>query len=108
MAGDDRGLADAGRLGVEVLVMVERYCVLYVRWREAEAQLAAGGIVTEAPRSRVRMLSPWLSVARQASSEFLRLERELGLSPHRRLTARPLLADGSPAPQNVWDDISCR
>jgi P27 family predicted phage terminase small subunit len=98
-------LADARRLGAEVLVIVERYCTLYCRWREAEQHLVADGIIVAAPRSGVLSQSPWLSVSRQSHAAMTKLEVELELSPHRRVTSRPLLADGSPAPSSVWDEL---
>jgi P27 family predicted phage terminase small subunit len=98
-------LADARHLGAEVLIMVERYCTLYCRWREAEQHLTADGIIVAAPRSGVPSQSPWLAVSRQAHAAMMKLEVELQLSPLRRATSRPLLADGSPAPPSVWDDL---
>jgi P27 family predicted phage terminase small subunit len=98
-------LADARRLGFEVLIIVERYCVLYCRWRQAEEHLATEGVIVAASRSGVPSQNPWLSVSRQAQTAMTKLEVELELSPHRRATDRPLLADGSPVPPSAWDEV---
>jgi P27 family predicted phage terminase small subunit len=99
----------AGTLGEETLPMVERYCLVYARWREAEAMLGREGTIVRAPRTGVAMLSPWHSVARAAAAQLGKLESELGLTPLRRGGAhramRPLLADGSPAPRTAIEEL---
>jgi len=100
-------LAAAGTLGAETLPAIERYCVVLSRWRAAEAALAREGTVVAAPTSGVAMISPWLSVSRSAAAQLAKLEAELGLVPARRSNAvraaRPLQADGTPAPPTALD-----
>lgn len=97
-----QALAAAGSLSADLAPQIERYAVAVARWREAEAKLAAEGIILTAPGSGVPMVNPWHGISRAAAAEAGRLERELGLTPLRRArtgrAARPLLANGRPAP----------
>jgi hypothetical protein len=66
--------------------------------------------VTTAPRSGVPMLSPWLSIARNAAAECMKLETELALSPARRGRAiearRSLRANGTRRPPSDWEKLA--
>jgi phage terminase small subunit len=100
-------MVDAGTLAAESLAAVERYCLTYVRWREAEAMMAADGVVVRARRTGVPAISIWFSVSRIAAAQMGKLEAELGLVPARRGRAtramRALLADGTLAPPTDWE-----
>lgn len=97
-----RAMAAAHTLSPENLPLVERYASAHLRWREAERMILDGGAVIAAPRSKVPMANPWLSISRSAAAAATRLEAELGLSPARRgrasRPARSLRADGSARP----------
>ncbi len=98
---------EAHTLTPACLPAIERFACAAARWRLAEARIADAGPVVAAPRSHVPQLNPWLSVARAASAEAGRLERELGLLPARRANAaeapRSLKADGTLRPASAWD-----
>ncbi len=100
-------LARAHTLTEATLPAIERYSAAVARWREAQRQISASGVIVEASRSRVPQISAWHSVARQASAEAAKIERELGLLPARRAnvaeTPRSLRADGSRRPPGPWD-----
>jgi P27 family predicted phage terminase small subunit len=100
-------MVDAGTLAAESLVAIERYCLSYVRWREAEAMMAADGVVVRARRTGVPAVSIWFSISRVTAAQMGKLEAELGLVPARRGRAtratRALLGDGTPAPRTDWE-----
>src|SRR5690348_17144129 len=79
-----RERAAEGWLTADTLPLIQRYCIAFGRWREAEAAIAAEGAVVEAPKTKVKMVNPWLSISRNAAAEMSRLERELKISPARR------------------------
>ena len=45
-------MANAGTLDVASLPLIERYCVQWARWRHAEDQLEAEGVIVIAPGVR--------------------------------------------------------
>ena len=63
-------MSRAGTLGVENAAILERFCVLFARWREAEAKVAEMGAVIPAPISGVPMPNPWLSIANAAGASI--------------------------------------
>jgi P27 family predicted phage terminase small subunit len=103
-------MAEARTLSAANLPAVERYAAATARWREAQTRLAAEGSVTSAPRTGVPMISPWVSIARNAAAECARLEIELALSPARRGRAheasRPLRANGTRGPRSDWERLA--
>jgi phage terminase small subunit len=100
-------MVNAGTLAAESLVAIERYCLTYVHWREAEAMMAADGVVVRARRTGVPAVSIWFSISRVAAAQMGKLEAELGLVPARRghvtRAVRALSADGSVAPRTDWE-----
>jgi P27 family predicted phage terminase small subunit len=66
------------------LPQLERYSLIYGRWREAEARVAEQGIVVPAARTGTAMPNQWLWVARGEADRLLRLESELGFGPAAR------------------------
>ena len=62
---------------------VESYCVVYARWRNAEAALAEQGTVVKSPNG-YPILNPNLSVANEALRQMRAFAAELGLSPAAR------------------------
>lgn len=106
--GAIEAMAAQGTLDRASLPLIERYAVAWARWRDAEAQLAASGVIVTAPKSGVSMISVWHSIARTAAAQCTKAEIELGLSPARRgaavTAARPLQADGSPGSASVVFD----
>ena len=81
----------------------------YVRWRQAEAMLAAEGAVVRARRTGVPAVNIWFGISRAMASQLTKLEIELALVPTRRGQAsramRPLLSDGTPAPRTVLEEL---
>jgi P27 family predicted phage terminase small subunit len=102
-------MVDAGTLAAESLVAIERYCLFYDRWREAEAMMAADGVVVRAKRTGVPAVSIWFSISRVAAVQMGKLEAELGLVPARRgrvtRAMRALQADGTPGPRTAWEEL---
>jgi P27 family predicted phage terminase small subunit len=88
-------LTAARTLGLECAPLVERYSLTFARWREAEAQLAAGGMMLKAEGTGTLYPSPWLYVTRGEGAVLLKLEAELGLGPSARgrVTTAPPLED---------------
>lgn len=77
-------MREQGTFGPENRHQVQRLALAYVRYDHASAEIARGGAITRAPRTKVQMLSVWLTVAKHASDEASTLEAELGLTPRRR------------------------
>lgn len=74
----------AGTLGAENVHQVQRLVLAYVRYDQAASEVARSGAVTKAPKTKVPMLSVWVSVLKGASEEASTIEAELGLTPRRR------------------------
>lgn len=62
---------------------LERYCVLYLRWREMEADIAAHGH-TQAGNNGVSIPRPEVGIAAKLSQQLTQLESRFGLSPSAR------------------------
>ena len=96
-------MSAAGTLGMENTRTIERYVVLYARWREAEAHVAQHGAVVPAPRSSVPMPNPNLAVANAASDRLGKIEAELGLTPSSRArVARPATQSQHGVADSPW------
>lgn len=68
----------AGQVGPQDTAGLEMYCSAYARWREALAQVEAGGLVVEGGRGAAP--SPWLRVLQEAEVQVARWVARFGLS----------------------------
>ena len=81
-----RGLGLVAQLDRAALAV---YCQSWARWTDAEAQLAAQGVIVKSPNG-YPIQNPYLSVSHQAAKQMQLLLGEFGLSPaarHRLLGA---------------------
>jgi P27 family predicted phage terminase small subunit len=96
-------LTAARTIGLECAPLVERYALTFARWREAEAQLAAGGLMLKAEGTGTLYPSPWLYVARGEGAVLLKLEAELGLGPSARGRVTTVAPPGAVSPE--WERL---
>jgi P27 family predicted phage terminase small subunit len=68
--------------GLDVSAL-EGYCVTYAKWREAEQQLAEGGLVVLTPNGCAQV-NPAQSIANQAQKLLILWVKAFGLSPDSR------------------------
>jgi P27 family predicted phage terminase small subunit len=75
----------AGRIDRNALA---RYCVLWVRWRQAEAMIQRTGEVVpirdESGKVKFLQPSPYVSIARSLADQLYRLEQGFGMCPSAR------------------------
>lgn len=83
-----RELSAMGLIGSVDANALTRYCVLWVRWRQAEDMVKKGGdtfvIRGEDNKVRTIMPSPHVAIARQLADQLGRLEAEFGMTPSSR------------------------
>ena len=83
-----RELSALGLIGSIDTNALTRYCVLWVRWRQAEDMVKKGGdtFVLKGDDGKVKtiMPSPHVSIARQLSEQLGRIEAEFGMNPSSR------------------------
>jgi P27 family predicted phage terminase small subunit len=75
------------------------YCQSYADWLDAQEKVNQIGQVVKAPRTGVPMQNPYLSVARGAKADMLRIAAELGLTP----VARARLGTAEERPETAGD-----
>lgn len=106
-------LAAMGVVGSVDANALARYCVLWVRWRQAEEMIKRAGdtFVIKDSDGKVKtvMPSPHVAIARQLSEQLGRLEGEFGMTPSSR--SRIEVAPPAPAAgpeQSFFDDTPMR
>lgn len=111
-----RDLYDAGLLGALDRDALALYCTAFARWREAEAKIAAEGVVVPGPVKRndegavvgggQEVPNPYLSVADKAFECLTRLQGALGMTPAARgrvRLAKPAAKSAVKAPVAMGD-----
>ena len=101
---DDEARAEWARIAPELkrlglLTRIDRaalalYCVVWSRWVFAEIQINDQGPVVEAPKTKVRMHNPFVSISHRAQTQMLRLLTEFGLTPSARSRIRAIEPPG--------------
>jgi P27 family predicted phage terminase small subunit len=74
------------RLGVLTNIDLDalaRYCALYKRWREAEAEVARLGVIIKTTNGNL-VQNPYLNVANRSNEQLNSLAAEFGLTPSSR------------------------
>jgi P27 family predicted phage terminase small subunit len=78
-AAQARWKAVIGLLPKDVdLGVLETYCQVYVRWREAEAAIAKSSVLVRDAKGGVKR-SPLLDVAKEAAQQVVSIEKRLGI-----------------------------
>ena len=82
-----RQLHDLGVLTSIDLDALERYCVIYERWRLAEKTVKKQGVIIETPNG-YPMQNPWLAVSNKSQGQLQTLAAEFGLTPSSRIRVK--------------------
>lgn len=61
------------------LELLANYCLVWVRWQEAEAAISKAGVLIRTQQGRA-VPNPYLAVSKQASRDVMALEARLGLA----------------------------
>ena len=83
---------------------LSRYCVIWVRWLDAEAEIKRKGPIVRTEAGNI-IHSPYLAVANRCHRQLAQLESEFGLTPSSRSRVRaspPPTSD--PIAERFFDD----
>lgn len=72
---------------------LEALCIVYARWREANAQLEKTGLLVKTPNGYPAQ-SPYLAIANKAFDQMKAMLTEFGMTPSSRTRVRTTESDG--------------
>ncbi len=77
-------LRDAKILTVMDVTALSLYCEAFARWRAAQAEVAANGMIVYSAKSGFPVQSPYVSIANAAWAQMLKILVEFGMTPSSR------------------------
>jgi P27 family predicted phage terminase small subunit len=100
-------LEQMGTLTTSDRSIISLYVKAWERWMKAEQLIADRGEIVAAPKTKVPMQNPWVSISIKAHEQCVKLLGELGLSPRSRsiIAKNAALAGGDDEKHEDFSDL---